>query len=452
MSEKQANPTETGAGENEPSEPMPASPGRPAATAASPDSARQGSTPQASVNRRAWQELLTPANIVTITRILLVPAFIILMLAPWADWVPEPTIAAIVKPWVAAIVFILLAATDGLDGYLARSRDEVTTFGMLLDPLADKILVSAALLVLIELDILPAWIALVILGREFLVTGLRMVAAAEGKVIAASNLGKTKTVFQIIAVVTFIVKGSLETILNILLGGKLIFLVSWFAWIVMALTLVITIVSLIDYFINSAEVLGFERTGIWARIAKDEPSKAGEATESGTAGSLAMLADPNTPIAELTTAVLSLANEKGVMIGTAESCTGGLIAAVLTDIPGSSSVIKGSVVSYANSVKQSLLTVSPETIDQDGAVSEACVIQMAKGARAALEVDAAVSVSGIAGPDGGTEDKPVGTVWLAVSYGEKTVARRESFVGERAEIRRQAVRSALLMLYEVLSA
>ena len=96
-----------------------------------------------------------------------------------------------------------------MDGYLARSRNEVTTFGKFLDPLADKLLVTAALLALIEMNVLPAWIAFIIIAREFIVSGLRMVASAEGSVIAASWYGKLKTVLQIAAILLFIVKDSI---------------------------------------------------------------------------------------------------------------------------------------------------------------------------------------------------------------------------------------------------
>lgn len=102
-----------------------------------------------------------------------------------------------------ALLFVVLACTDALDGYLARSRGEVTNFGKFMDPLADKILVAAALLALCELQILPSWVALIILTREFIVSGLRMLAASEGVVIAASWYGKAKTVFQIIANLLF---------------------------------------------------------------------------------------------------------------------------------------------------------------------------------------------------------------------------------------------------------
>ena len=427
--------------------------------------------------RKGWQEIYTPANLVTIIRILLVPAFIILMLAPWASWLPEPTLAAIVKPWAAALMFILLAATDGLDGYLARSRNETTTFGMLLDPLADKILVAAALLALIELGKLPAWIALVILGREFLVSGLRMVAAAEGKVIAASIFGKVKTIFQIIAVVTFIVKDSLITML-LWIGGRLGLMMAWgmniLAWVIMALTLIITIGSLIDYFINSAEVLGFERSGRWLRKPIAEPPVVAKsavaevdsiAADPIAADSIAAtLTTPTVvlpsitatatlliPVSQLAAAVLDQARNCGLTLATAESCTGGLIAAALTDVPGSSAVFNGAVVSYANSVKQGLLEVSSDTLAGDGAVSEACVIQMAEAARRQLGADLAVAVSGIAGPDGGSADKPVGTVWLAVASAAGTTTYLEHFAGDRSAVREQTVRQALLMLQQTIS-
>ena len=100
-------------------------------------------------------------------------------------------------PFFAAGCSSHLAATDAVDGYLARSRNEVTNFGKLIDPLADKLLVTAALVSLVQLDRLPAWVALVIISREFIVSGLRMVAVAEGHVIAAGNFGKLKTVVQI---------------------------------------------------------------------------------------------------------------------------------------------------------------------------------------------------------------------------------------------------------------
>ena len=132
-------------------------------------------------------------NLVTLSRILLVPLFAYLCLRfPAGLNIP------------AAAVFLLAALTDGLDGYLARSRKEVTRFGQLIDPIADKLLITAALLALIELGQVSTWAGLIILAREFSVSGLRMLAAAEGRVIAASKLGKLKTVTQIAAVTAFL--------------------------------------------------------------------------------------------------------------------------------------------------------------------------------------------------------------------------------------------------------
>ena len=111
--------------------------------------------------------------------------------------------------------------------------------------------------------------------------------------------------------------------------------------------------------------------------------------------------------------------EKGVSIGTFESCTGGFIAHELTAIPGSSAYFKGSVIAYSNEIKTSLLNVSEKTLKNHGAVSEQTVIEMVKGGLKMLNVDYGIAVSGIAGPDGGTEDKPVGTIWIAVGNNEK---------------------------------
>ncbi|MDR1082616.1 MAG: CDP-diacylglycerol--glycerol-3-phosphate 3-phosphatidyltransferase [Coriobacteriales bacterium] len=203
-------------------------------------------------DKKSYRELLTAANIVTTARIVLIPVFVFLLLAPWPLLAPDPAIAQVVKPWVAAGVFALLALTDGLDGYLARSRNEITNLGKFLDPLADKILVTAALLALIELGTLPAWVALIIIGRDFLVSGLRMVASAENQVIAASPIGKVKTVFQIIAMILFIIKDS--SIIEDA-GAHLALAADVLAWFVMVVALILTLLSLIDYFWKSSSIL-----------------------------------------------------------------------------------------------------------------------------------------------------------------------------------------------------
>jgi nicotinamide-nucleotide amidase len=195
---------------------------------------------------------MNPANIVTITRMVLIPVFLLVLLADWPKWFNAPAIAYALRPWIAAVVFTVLAATDGVDGYLARSRGEVTTFGKFIDPLADKLLVTAALLALIEMNVLPSWIAMVIISREFIVSGLRMVASAEGKVIAASSYGKLKTVLQIIAIIAFIVK---DTVVIKVLGSQVALWFQVASWSVMGAAVVMTIVSMVDYFVHARDVL-----------------------------------------------------------------------------------------------------------------------------------------------------------------------------------------------------
>jgi CDP-diacylglycerol--glycerol-3-phosphate 3-phosphatidyltransferase len=132
-------------------------------------------------------------NFLTVLRILLVPVIVVALL----DETPNGDA-------LAAGIFAIAAFTDGLDGYLARHRGSVTTFGKLMDPIADKLLIIAPLISLVSLDRIPAWVAMVIIAREFAVTALRMVAAEQGVVIAASSLGKLKTVFQVAAIMAAI--------------------------------------------------------------------------------------------------------------------------------------------------------------------------------------------------------------------------------------------------------
>ncbi|MGI5891510.1 MAG: CDP-diacylglycerol--glycerol-3-phosphate 3-phosphatidyltransferase [Bacillota bacterium] len=139
------------------------------------------------------------ANRITFIRICLIPVFLILLYL-------LPAGAAF---FVASLVFIIAAATDGLDGYIARSRHQITTLGKFMDPLADKLLVAAALIALVDFQLIAAWIAIVILSREFIITGLRAVAADNGVIIAASKMGKFKTVSQIIAIVLILWQNSL---------------------------------------------------------------------------------------------------------------------------------------------------------------------------------------------------------------------------------------------------
>ena len=136
------------------------------------------------------------ANKLTLIRIFLVPVFLLFIATKDIPY----------GSFIATFIFILAALTDKLDGYIARSRNQITNFGKFMDPLADKLLVTAALISLVELHVVPAWAAVVIIAREFAVSGLRSIAAAQGRVIAASWWGKIKTVIQIIAIILLLLK------------------------------------------------------------------------------------------------------------------------------------------------------------------------------------------------------------------------------------------------------
>lgn len=140
----------------------------------------------------------------------------------------------------------------------------------------------------------------------------------------------------------------------------------------------------------------------------------------------------------------------GLSIATAESCTGGSIAARITSIPGCSEYYKGGIVAYSNQVKIDLLEVSPAILSAKGAVSEETVIAMAKGAMKQLNVDCAIATSGIAGPDGGTVDKPVGTIWIAACYKEKQLTLKQEINRGRAMNVERAANNALLLMLELL--
>jgi nicotinamide-nucleotide amidase len=150
--------------------------------------------------------------------------------------------------------------------------------------------------------------------------------------------------------------------------------------------------------------------------------------------------------ADLAAVVLERARRAGLSLGAAESCTGGLLGGRITDVPGSSDVFVGGVVCYADRLKTELLDVSVALIAEHGAVSEQVACAMAEGARARLGADLTVSVTGIAGPSGGTPEKPVGTVWFAVASPGNLESRRVIFFGSRREIRERATQTALYLL------
>lgn len=381
-------------------------------------------------------KILTPANVVTMIRICLVPVFVVALISPW----PDAMGLAFLNPrkaWIAAIIFVVISCTDWLDGYLARSRGEVTDFGKFMDPLADKVLVVAALLVLIELGSLPSWPVLIIVAREFIVSGVRMVAASKGEVIAASWYGKFKTVFQMIAIVLFVVKES--PAITGMLSHEFNVALYILSWLVMAAALVLTIISMADYIWKARHLIGFKPKGRRARVVNNDDLAA--QAEDGFENELRV---------DAACAVVQKALATKATVATAESCTGGLIAASLTEVPGSSAVVRGGVVSYVNDVKMKSLDV-PETAFVDGsAVCEEVAVAMACGAASELGADVACSVTGIAGPGGEEPGKPVGTVWIGISSSGNAFAKEFHFKGNRENVRAQATQAALEMILEAL--
>ena len=149
--------------------------------------------------------------------------------------------------------------------------------------------------------------------------------------------------------------------------------------------------------------------------------------------------------ADLAAVVLELLRSRKLSLAVAESCTGGMLGERITAIPGSSDVFLGGVIAYHNDLKRTMLGVTAETLEEFGAVSEEVALQMASGIRGSLGAAIGVSITGIAGPGGGTPEKPVGLVWIAV-HAEQAKARRFHLIGDRAEIRQRAAQAALEMV------
>lgn len=181
-------------------------------------------------------------NSITMSRIVMIPLLLWILTShfPWhAHGAQELT---------ASVLFVMASITDGLDGYLARKREQITTIGVLLDPIADKIMVAAALIALVAYnpEVVKVWIVVVIIGREFLISGLRSIASSEGFTIQASDLGKLKTVIQIVCVVSAILAHGWYQ----WQFGMLIVPVKWFAIAAIYFTVLVSSISAIDYFVG----------------------------------------------------------------------------------------------------------------------------------------------------------------------------------------------------------
>lgn len=197
-------------------------------------------------------------NKITISRIILVPIFMIFIIPipdatvnfPLLSFLKDEMLAINkfineVGNYVAAVLFIVAASTDGVDGYIARKHKLITAFGKFLDPIADKLLITAALIALVQRDVVTGWAAMIIISRELLVTGMRLVAAAEGQVIAANKSGKIKMVFQTVAVsVALLNNFPFSLFTDIKIDAYLMFI-----------AVIVTIYSGIDFFAKNIKIL-----------------------------------------------------------------------------------------------------------------------------------------------------------------------------------------------------
>ena len=187
-------------------------------------------------------------NKITLSRIFIVPVFLIFVI-PLPDWMLESSFLSFIQPraisdfmlnygnYIAAGIFILAGITDRVDGYIARKHRLITTFGKFLDPIADKLLIAAALIALVQRNDITSWTAILIISREFIVTGLRLVAVGEGIVISASKIGKLKTATQIVAIAAILLKDFPLSLITTFPFGKYAMLIA----------VIITLYSLYDY-------------------------------------------------------------------------------------------------------------------------------------------------------------------------------------------------------------
>ena len=174
-------------------------------------------------------------NKLTVARMILVPFLVIFMLTGWGREANR---------WICLAIFVAASVTDWFDGHLARKYNLITNFGKFMDPLADKLLVCSAMICMIELDRLPAWVVIIIIGREFIISGFRLIAAENGVVIAANYWGKFKTVSQMIMIILLIVD----------FGGAFAILTEVFIWLSVALT----VISLLTYIMQNRKVLSMQ--------------------------------------------------------------------------------------------------------------------------------------------------------------------------------------------------
>ena len=343
-------------------------------------------------------------NALTLSRLVAIPPLMVLLMVRFPG-----------HDQLAAALFIVFSLTDTLDGQIARRRGTVSDFGKFLDPLADKLFVLSVLIVLVQEGLVAAWVVVVIFSRELIITILRSVAAAQGRVIPAAPLGKTKTVMQMAAVTLLILQRPYPIVVPL-------------ADLVVAVAIVFTIWSGLDYLWRFRYLISSRSPN---RVG---PSGGAPAEEESGALLARQLGD--------------LLRERGLTVAVAESCTGGMVGSLITDQPGSSAYFLGGVIAYSDAVKRDELGVPAALLKRLGAVSAEVAQAMADGARSRFGTDLAVGVTGIAGPDADGSGKPVGLTYVAVASEHGSPAHEYTFTGDRWSNRRQAAAEALRLLAE----
>lgn len=341
-------------------------------------------------------------NSLTLSRLLAIPPLMVLLMVRFPG-----------HDQLAAALFIVFSLTDTLDGQIARRRGTVSDFGKFLDPLADKLFVLSVLIVLVQEGLVAAWVVVVIFSRELIITILRSVAGAQGRVIPAAPLGKTKTVMQMGAVTLLILQRPYPIVVPA-------------ADLVVGLAIVFTIWSGLDYLWRFRYLISSRAP---SRVG---PSRGAPGTEEGGAVLAGQLGE--------------LLRERGLTVAVAESCTGGMVGSLITDQPGSSAYFLGGVIAYSDAVKRDELGVPAALLKRLGAVSPEVAQAMAEGARSRFGSDLAAGVTGIAGPDADGSGKPVGLTYVAVASERGSSVHEYRFTGDRWSNRRQAAAEALRLV------
>lgn len=324
----------------------------------------------------------------TYSRIVLTPIFMFFVLLNSSN-----------SQMYAIIIFTIASITDILDGYIARITNKVTSLGAIMDPIADKFLVTSALVVLVEKGLLASWIVVIIIFREFFISGLRIFASQRHMNISAHFSGKIKTVLQMMMVILLIARYQ-------------------YAWIFVYLTLLITIYSGIEYTIKYTYFL--KKNSIEDKLKR----------------------------------VHTLLKDKKLTISICESCTGGLLGAYLSKLPGSSVFFKGGIISYQTQIKENLLKIDREIVTKKGVVSKEVARLMSEKIKEMFNSNIGISITGIAGPtkgEGVDKDKPVGLVYIGISYNKKTHIEKFSFSGNRDMVRIRACEEALRLIEKIIT-